>query len=1089
MNLKNIIPNLAGILLAAVLYLHAAPGLAAGGTFSIENGYYQLSGSDGLVTSLALDHTGEGNYDANTIKPGSYCAFMLDGTLLQSASATYAQAGDTLTIANLPNAAMLTITLDDARMEWQLDFSGTRSVKHEWIFDFRSGGFYDRATGVNSSPAVSIDIPFESFYSEVGQNKSFWPVEAFKSFAGYGPQGALGPVLCRARSDRDDSVLLDASALGVTQGQAETENLRLVTGPQDATASLSIEFELRPKTYGATIDGSPIPEFFVEPDVTISPLSSPGTQYSANDLLNEFFQHTSFWWGSNGNIWADWVMRTAALMSTDSFYLQHARNALLGWVVGSDGSGSADSFGYAYTWGARRGWPFTIYDHLDNRHFNNNAIFITALWRYVMWTGDTDLLAEGSTDMNIRIGYADASSETMASGGTPMQAFYDDTNNYDAFVTLGQTFTATKPMTKIATLNPTWGTTNSGFTLALYTGETPYGTLIAQQTFANVPDNNWNELTFSEQPAGTYYVAMSDPVGTIGWWGHYNGIGEDLYPGGEGCRDGGPVGTMMARARALMNYQQTKLGGATHHLITLGPSVSGHHQGRGYYRTGGIVDVQGNWYDMLPFGYQDLFANINYYESLGAMADLEELMGNAAKAQEYRDQLPLTRDAFSTALYRSGLDAGSGISASRFIACRDVDGVDHDFGYAGLNCWAVAAGLATQTQAEAIYQWLDNGKSRWPGGSWVDDIYDRFDFAPRGSTIYNNLDHGSESWWRWETAPWNIIQNGGTSLHEAGYDIEARAKYLGGDDAWARLSTMLSRYADPDRMCMDTGYYGEIAQGGRPSGNWVYGNVGWMFAEFPETCVAGSAFLYGFLGAEIGIAGLTLTPHVPTTFDAVGARNIFFRDAQFDFRGTSSTLMVSCRENPNNQWFRVGERPLVGTFSYETVLVDGSLLVAASEPGPPEFAFDIDDYLEGWEVADSISDIQVQDNLLQLSLLGFTPRLESPSLSFAASERKYLHLRLRNESRAKLFQLYWITDTQPNWHSSRTIQIPITPDEATMIDYQFDLSSIASWDGTITGLRLELMDPGNITSGPVAIDHLAINNHSHALAEGWGQYR
>lgn len=906
-------------------------GTGTGGPFGLSNEYYRVSGSDGLVTEISLDQSGTGNYDDNTIKSGSYCAFTVDGTLLQSSTAAYSMGDNTLTISGLPSESALVIDLEGNVMTWTLGYTGTHDIQHEWIFDFRASGFYNRANGTNVSPAVYVDMPFESFYSEVGQHKSFWPVEAFKSFSTYGPQGSLGPVLCRARADRDDSVFMDASALDITQGQAESESLRLITGPQSKASGVTISFEVRPKSYGATVDGSPLPEFYVEPDIPVSPLSDPSTTYSASDLLTEFYQHTLFWWGSNGSIWSDWVMRSCGMMDGDSWYVQHVRNSLSSWLIATDGTSTPNNYGYAFTWGGRRGWPFDIYDHLDNRHFNNNAIYITALWRYIIWTGDTNFLNIGSTDMDIRIGYVDSTYETPSLGAFPYQMPYDDTNNYDEYIPFGQTFTATKPFTKLAIHTPTWGAAGSGLTLTLYQGEGSGGTQLAQDTFSNVVNNGWPELTVTEQPAGTYYVEMTNPVGTIGWWGHENALDEDVNPTGEGYFGGGPRGDMITRARALMNYQQTKLGGATHHLITLGPDVSGHHQGRGYYRTGGVVDVQGNWYDMLPFGYQDLFANINYYESLRAMADLEELAGNMVKANEYRVQMPLTRAAFSNALYRSGLDAGSGTSASRFIACKDVDGVDHDYGYAGLNCWAVVAGLASQQQAGAIYGWLDGGKSLDWYGTWNSDIYDKFKFGPRGSTIYNNTNHGSDSWWRWETANWDVIQNGGASIHESGFDIEARAKFLGGDNAWNRMSTILSRYADPDRMCMSDGYYGEVAQGGRPDGSWSYGTVGWMYAEFPETCLAGAAFFNGFFGIEPSTRGLRFEPVVPTGqgVTTIGARNIHFYGARFDIAATTDSITFTCTSNPDGRTFYMtGGYSGTGTFSRTVPLDQGAAILS-----------------------------------------------------------------------------------------------------------------------------------------------------------------
>jgi hypothetical protein len=749
-----------------------------------------------------------------------------------------------------------------------------------------------------------------------------------------------------------------------------------------------ITFELRPKTYVATVDGSPLPEFYVSPDVSISPLSDPSIQLSVSDLMTEFYQHTLFWWGSNGSLWSDWIIKSGGMMDKDSWYVQHLRNSLSSWLIATDGSSTENNYGYAFTWGGRRGWPFDIYDDLDNRHFNNNAIYITALWRYVMWTGDTDFLQMGSADLDVRIDYTDDSFDIPSQGTFPFQSIFDDTNNYDEYIPLGQTFTATKPFNKVAIHTPTWTSSTSGMTLTLYQGEGSGGTQIAQDSFSNVANNGWPQLTFSEQPAGIYYVEMTDPVGTIGWWGHENALGEDVYPGGEKYFGGGPKGDMITRARALMHYQQTKLGGASHHLITLGPDVSDHHQGRGYYETSGIVDVQGNWYDMLPFGYQDLFANINYYESLRAMADLEELAGNMEAANEYRAQMPLTRAAFTEALYRSGLDTASGQPVSRFIATKDVNGVDHDFGYAGLNAWAVSSGLASQNQVSSIYDWMDNGKSLGPDGNWTADIYDKFKFAPRGSTIYNNPNHGSESWWRWETAPWNIIQNGGTSLHESGFDIEARAKYVDPDNAWNRLSTILARYADPDRMSMANGYYGEIAQGGRPDGSWAYGTVGWMYAEFPETCLAGASFFNGFFGVELSTRGLRFEPSIPTNsgITTIGARNIYYHGARFDIEATIDSISFTCTSNQDDRTFYMtGGYSDTGTFTRTVPLDKGSAILSyRPQAGIEELSLSLSSSNDTSVLATTFEGTSLSQYVLQSTDNLVSSQWKTVSLPFAA---------------------------------------------------------------------------------------------------------
>ncbi len=58
----------------------------------------------------------------------------------------------------------------------------------------------------------------------------------------------------------------------------------------------------------------------------------------------------------------------------------------------------------------------------------------------------------------------------------------------------------------------------------------PRNTLVFTQVFKNVVDNSWSNLEFpkSIQPAGLYYMELTELVGTIGCWGSK----KDPYPDG-----------------------------------------------------------------------------------------------------------------------------------------------------------------------------------------------------------------------------------------------------------------------------------------------------------------------------------------------------------------------------------------------------------------------------------------------------------------------------------------------------------------------------------------------------------------------------
>jgi len=888
----------------ALIAMPGAKVVAAGGPFSVSNGYFSVSGNDGLIDELKLDYSGSGSYDSNTIGPGGHFGFTVDSTLQQSANCNYSYDGNSVTITNLPDVDSMIISLVNDKMTVTLAFSGTKSVQQDWIQDFRADGFYQRSTGQNTNPNVSVDMPFESFYGTVGGNYSFVPVESMKNRSTDTISLTQKKIRCRARASRDDSVIYECSHATATFLPTATA-LYLRNGPANATSPVTVTLDVAKKTYSSIVDGKALPEFYVSPATTISALSDPNNvQHDANDLLTELFQHTTFWWGPNGSApWIGWSSRTGCYM--DNSYRAHVKGGLQGASIGDDGYGS--DYGYFYTWGNQRGWPFP--SGKDTRHFNTNANWLNALARYVTWSGDRAVLLSGHADMDLQILYSDSSTaRTMSDGqiNTPYRC-YEDASSSDKY-SLGQSFSASKPFTKVASHNPTWGTTTSDFTLSLY--DKPGGTLLVQKTVTDANDNAWNELTFDALPAGNYYLHMSDVSGIVGWWGANNASGTDVYTDGEAHRFGYPFYDVINKARALMDYQQNTLNGSTNNLLILSYANIGSHDHEGVNGN----DVGSNWYDILPFGYKSILTNISYYDSLDSMAKVEDIMDASTTAQSYRNQRSSVRSTFNSTLWRTGLDANS--DEGRYIVTVDSGDNDHDYGFTGLNLMAAASGLPDANMVSDMFDWLDNGQSWHHDNQWHNDIYSRWKFAARLNTIDN------EDWWAYGQSyyTWDDqIQNGGASLHESGFDIEARAHNVSADSAWNRLKTILQRYADPDRLCQRNGYYGEEVQGGDNGA----GAVGWMWSEFPETTVLGGAFFRGFFEPTTDANALTMEPHVPTELDSIGVRNISYYGALFDFEATDSNMTIKCTANSGSQTFDVNGTDYSSTFT-TTESLDGN---------------------------------------------------------------------------------------------------------------------------------------------------------------------
>jgi hypothetical protein len=122
--------------------------------------------------------------------------------------------------------------------------------------------------------------------------------------------------------------------------------------------------------------------------------------------------------------------------------------------------------------------------------------------------------------------------------------------------TLGQTFAVDRPgLTQVGGCFPTWYQTGTAMTMTLRR-DRPGGEVVATRRFYRVADNSWQTLTFPPQPAGAYYVEMSLPAGTIGWWTSAG----DSYAQGTAYADGKPLsGVDRAFSYALYNAVRGRL--------------------------------------------------------------------------------------------------------------------------------------------------------------------------------------------------------------------------------------------------------------------------------------------------------------------------------------------------------------------------------------------------------------------------------------------------------------------------------------------------------------------------------------------------
>lgn len=196
-----------------------------------------------------------------------------------------------------------------------------------------------------------------------------------------------------------------------------------------------------------------------------------------------------------------------------------------------------------------------------------------------------------------------------------------------------------------------------------------------------------------------------------------------------------------------------------------------------------------NRFTNFKLGYLDAYSNISFNRAMRALVELYNLQGQTDDANKYKAVADQNAAAFSEKFW----DADK----QRFVGCFDADGNAADYGFVFVNIEAVDAGMASDTQAEAIFSWLDGSRVIEGDTSTGADIY-AFGFAPRNTTLA--ADDGL-----WDTHGGNVItsgnggfglyyQNGGASLSSAYYDICARDRYGFDTAADARISALINEY-------------------------------------------------------------------------------------------------------------------------------------------------------------------------------------------------------------------------------------------------------------------------------------------------------
>jgi hypothetical protein len=309
--------------------------------------------------------------------------------------------------------------------------------------------------------------------------------------------------------------------------------------------------------------------------------------------------------------------------------------------------------------------------------------------------------------------------------------------------------------------------------------------------------------------------------------------------------------------------------------------------------------IGNNYWDLLPFGWDDFYATYQYYAAVLRMADLEEAIAanpgwdmprgvGMIPAAELRAHADKVKTTANEKFWNS--------ETGRFVPSINKRGEWVDDGLTFVNLDAIWYGVASEDHAASIMDWIAGARTVAGDTSTGDDIY-RWRFGPRATTKRNVTWYG-HGWTSPESIPWGgQVQDGGAVLGFSFYDLWARLQVLGPDNAWARLQELLAWDREVQAAGGYRAYYADGKQGTTLQGGGTAGGLGIDF-EFYESSLIPAIVPYGFLGLWPAPEALRIDPALPAACPELTVHNLRYRGTALDVTATENAVTVVVHEQP-----------------------------------------------------------------------------------------------------------------------------------------------------------------------------------------------
>lgn len=269
--------------------------------------------------------------------------------------------------------------------------------------------------------------------------------------------------------------------------------------------------------------------------------------------------------------------------------------------------------------------------------------------------------------------------------------------------------------------------------------------------------------------------------------------------------------------------------------------------------------------DQLRSGYEDAWINAAAYTALIAMADLERIVGDSAKAARY--------EGLSNAFAARYDEAFWNPSTGRYAGWRDVNGSQHDSGYLHANLEAFGRGLGGPAKADTLFTGIAEPAERIAFGPHTGSTDTYHNVVAARTTTLAPPAEDMDAWSDPIQGPkpyGDTVQSGGTVLWLNYYDVMARLRYQDADRAFVRFRAML------DRIVTDSHLLTFDAPGR------LYNDFGESLVQlgsnqpFPESGIAVLPLIEGFAGVRATPDGLTVAPDLPSELVSLGVADVNF---------------------------------------------------------------------------------------------------------------------------------------------------------------------------------------------------------------------